>query len=112
MLDQGNIAPAEVAEETVPNTLVLLRVWWAMAWRQFFWFVVVFAAFTVMSVIIGIIIAFIGVDQDSADAFDHTFGLVMGTLGNIWAFVMAFRQLLGKEFSGHKILFLTSKERV
>jgi len=109
MLDQSNIASVEAAQETVPDTVVLLRVWWAIAWRQCLWFVVVFLALNVMSIIIGIAVSFMDVDADTLDAFGHAFGFSMALLGNIWAFIMAFRQVLGKEFSGHKLLFLTPR---
>jgi hypothetical protein len=111
MLDQTNIASAETALETIPDTVVLLRVWWAIAWRQCLWLVVVFLTLNVMSLIIGVTVSFMDVDADTLDSFGHVFGFSMALLGNVWAFIMAFRQVLGKQFAGHKLLFLMSKDR-
>ncbi len=99
---------ATTAEEVVPGFWTLVCVWWSLTWRTCMWLLLAEIVLFIFFFVIGFVGHFAGVEPQSISPILKITGFIMGLGCGIWSFTMSFRGLLGKSFSGYKLLFLKS----
>ncbi len=99
---------ATTAEEVVPGFWTLVHVWWSITWRSILWLALAEVVLFIFFFVVGMVGRLAGVDLQAVKPVLKMTGFIMGMGCGIWSFVMAFRAILGKSFSGCKLLFLKS----
>jgi len=106
-LPPGLGVEAKKMVETDPAPMILLKVWWALGWRKALWSLLMFLIMAIPLLLISLLTVLMDMDKESAHILMRIAGYIFGFFGSAWVFIKAFRQILGKTFSGHKLVFLT-----
>lgn len=92
--------------EQNPDGMLLLKIWWSVMWRWVMWYGVGILALFLVSTIIGFVARVSGADPDSMQGVMFIFSLIGGVFISIWAFIKAFRKILGKEIGHVRVVLM------
>lgn len=112
MSEEMSIQPRRQASriEHYPKTSVLLSIYWSLLWRTFFWGGIFVVLVIILSAVVIILFATLGMDPDVLHAFALLLGGIFGTAAGVMGTVFALRRVLGKTFLGHRLILLQPEE--
>lgn len=95
--------------ETDPSYFVILAMWWGWMWRMMLWMlllmVVLFVVIFTASFVVGAA-GVLGTDPQKLGMMGGVFSL-LGFVMGMAVQMKALKQIIGKKFGGHRLVFLT-----
>jgi hypothetical protein len=101
--------PHKMPIDTNPEFWTLFTMWWSLAWREVLWVILGLIVTLVPIFMMGTIIHLMDIDQAVGKVIMQVFGYILGFAAAIFAFIKAFRQILGMAFRGRTLVCLTPR---
>ena len=93
--------------ENSHSLLVLLHVWFALAWRSFLWILLFLIPAFILGVGLAVVVGLVfGFQKEAASSFGGILGGIFGFAAAIFDQIRALQATIGKKYSGYRLLLV------